>query len=334
MKRGPMALPAKGVMHDPAMSRVIDAQARMKEMQRELAALRADRDQLLSEYTDALKARTLAPVQVPRRRGGKDDLVRVSAGDLHGMRQDRKAVAAFLADVRRLDPDEIVLGGDMLEVGGWLSKTGTLGYVAESDYSYQEDCQAAGKFLDALQAAAPRAEIIMLEGNHEDRVERWCMEVTRAHGRDAEFLRAAFGPQIMLRIEERKIVYFRRSGNYLPGLPPGWIKRGKMFFTHELGSGKNAARDAALQTAGNVTYFHTHREDSATVVFPGVGIVKAFCPGCLCVRQPMWQHSKPTGWSHGYAVDIVASSGNFQRIHVPIWDGMSLAGPMVERFKS
>ena len=153
-------------------------------------------------------------------------------------------------------------------------------------------------------------------------------------GRDAEYLRAAFSPETLLRIKERGITYYRRSVYHIKGLPPGWIKLGKMFYVHELGAGKNAAREAAIKTAGNVTYFHAHREDEATVVFPGVGIVKAFCPGCLCDRQPMWRHSDPTSWSHGYAVDIIASSGNFQRIHVPIWDGESLAGTMVNRFKS
>jgi hypothetical protein len=107
-----------------------------------------------------------------------------------------------------------------------------------------------------------------------------------------------------------------------------------MYFTHTLGRGKSAAQQAASKTAGNVTYFCTHREDTATMVFPSVGLVKAFNPGCLCSLQPVWMNSDPTNWSHGYAIDIIAPSENFQRIHVPIWKGESLAGVMLQRFSS
>jgi hypothetical protein len=138
----------------------------------------------------------------------------------------------------------------------------------------------------------------------------------------------------MLRLDERNMSYYRRGVVYVEGLPPGWIKLGKMYFTHSFKITKNAARDTAEKTAGNITYFCTHREDTATVVFPSVGIVKAFNPGCLCKRQRLWQHSKPSTWSHGYGVDFIAKSGNFQRVHVPIWRGSSLARAMIERFKS
>jgi hypothetical protein len=240
----------------------------------------------------------------------------------------------MVRDLKTLDPDEIVIGGDLGEVGGWLAKYQAVGYVAEADYSYQEDMGACNWALDEIQTAAPHAEIHYLLGNHEDRVEKWIIDQTQAHQRDAKFLLDAFGPVAMMRLEERGIRWYSRDKTYARHCPPGWIKRGKMFFVHELGSGANAARGALLKTAGNVTFFHTHREDTATINFPGVGLVKAFCPGCLCVRQPMWQHSNPTNWSHGYAVDVIAKSGRFQRFHVPIWEGESFAGMMVERFKS
>jgi hypothetical protein len=90
-----------------------------------------------------------------------------------------------------------------------------------------------------------------------------------------------------------------------------------------------------LRRNGNVFVCgNTHREDTATIVFPSVGLVKAFNPGCLCSMQPIWMTSDCTSWSHGYAVDIIAKSDNFQRLHVPIWRGESLTGAMIERFKS
>lgn len=324
-------LSGKETTTDKAIERVIDAQSRVEAMRRELLALKADRAQLLSEYEDSRNKR-LVKVNYGKAAASKADRVRVSFGDVHGMMMDVAAVEAMLADVKRLDPDEVVIGGDLVECGGWLAKHHPMGFVATCDYTYQEDIAAANEFLDKLIAAAPHAEIHYIEGNHEDRVERWIVDQTLANGRDAAFLHRLASPMALLQLEARGIRYYRRSDVYGDGLPRGWIQLGKMFFTHSLTYSKNAARDAASQTAGNVTYFCTHREDSATIVYPAIGLVKAFNPGCLCKMQPIWKHSTPTSWSQGYAVDYIAKSGNFQRIHVPIWRGESLGVAMADRF--
>jgi hypothetical protein len=326
-------LKGKKFTADPAMEKVIAARASAEELRRYTKALEADRQLLLEEYNDMKNARPVPKSRPAPVHQSKSESVRVTAGDVHGMMMDRAAVDAFLRDVKTLNPDEVVLTGDIVECGGWLAKHMPIGFVATCDYSYQEDVRAASWFLDELQAAAPNAALHFLEGNHEDRVERWCVDQTMAHGRDSDFLRLAFSPFALLRLEERGIPYYRRTEIYGTGLPRGWIKLGQMFFTHSLTYSKNAARDAAIKTAGNVTYGCTHREDTATVVFPGVGIVKAFNPGCLCQMQPIWKHSDPTSWSQGYGIDFIAKSGSFLRVHVPIWRGESLAGSMVERFR-
>lgn len=326
-------LNGKPVIEDKAMRHVIDAQAKTRDAKRELDALRKDRQQLLEEYTDLRNARPVHVSPLVHQCPQKADRVRVSFGDVHGMLMDRGAVAALLSDLKLLNPDEIVLGGDIVECGGWLAKHQPLGFVANCDYTYQEDCQAANTFLDDVQAACPEAVIHYIEGNHEDRVERWCVDQTMANKRDAEFLRQAFAPQFMLRVKERGIHYYSRHEIYVDGAPRGWIKLGKMYFTHSLTYSKNAARDAAQKTAGNVTYFCTHREDTASIVFPSVGLVKAFNPGCLSQMQPLWKHSDPTSWSQGYAIDFIAKSENFQHIHVPIWRGESLGSCIVTRFR-
>lgn len=333
-KDGTINLRGKRVSSDPAMEKVIDAQSRLEDMGRQLSALKAERKMLLEEYQDMRSARPVPKSRPAADKPAKAETVRVSFGDVHGMMMDRAAVNACLRDIKRMNPDEVVIGGDLVECGGWLAKHMPIGFVATCDYSYQEDIGAASWFLDELQLAAPNAALHYIEGNHEDRVERWCVDQTMAHGRDAEFLRLAFAPSALLRLEERGIAYYRRTEIYGSGLPRGWIQLGKIFFTHSLAYSKNAAHDAAVKTAGNVVYFCTHREDTATVVFPGVGIVKAFNPGCLSQMQPIWKHSDPTSWSQGYGIDFIARSGNFLRVHVPIWRGESLAGAMVERFKS
>ena len=322
------------VSTDDAISEVTKSRAQLAKAKRELAAVIKDRDGLLKEFEDLRHATYPEPPKPIQATSKKDDFVRVICGDVHGCVMDRPAVEAFLADLQKWDPDEIVLGGDIVECGGFLAAHHTLGYVAQTEYSWQDDIAAGNWFLDEVQKAAPKAVIHFIEGNHEDRVERWIVDQTMRHSRDAEFLRRMIAPDVLLRLEDRGVNFYRRSQEVVPGLPPGWIKLGKIFFVHELGGGKNAAASAVGRTAGNVVYFHTHREDTATMVMPGVGLVKAWNPGCLCQRQPLWRHSDPTGWSHGYAVQFVSRSGEFLHLNIPIWGGRSLVGSMHNRMKA
>jgi len=289
---------------------------------------------LLREFEDFRSARRQPPVQKPpKKRGKSKSKIRVTVGDLHGQRMDRPAVNAFLEDLKALNPEEILLGGDMVECGGWLTKHHPIGFQAQTDYSYQEDIEAAAWFLDEVQARAPHATIKYTEGNHEDGVERLILDMVKAHQRDAEFMMKAFAPKSLLQLKERGIEYYGRHDQHEDDLPPGWIRWGKMCYVHELAGGKNAARSSLLSAATNVCFHHTHQEDTASIVFPGVGLVKAFNSGCLCKRQPVWRHSAPTSWSHGYGIEFIEPSGEFLRIHVPISDGHSFAGTMLDKLK-
>lgn len=322
------------VSDSDAIALVIKSKARQFELERENKALRKDRDDLLSEFTDYRNARHQPPVQKPpRARGKAKSKTRVTVGDLHGFRMDRHAVDAFLGDLKELDPEEILLGGDMVEAGGWISKHQPIGFQAQVSYSYQEDIAAANWFLDEVQARAPKAEIKYIAGNHEEKVERLLMDMVSAHGRDHQFLMDLASPRVLLRLKERGIAYYDRHEQHEEDLPPGWIRWGKVCYVHELGGGKNAARTSLLKAAANVVYFHTHREDTATIDFPGVGVVKAYNSGCLCQRQPVWMHTSPTEWVHGYGVEFIEPNDEFLRIHVPIIKGRSFAGTMMQKIR-
>ena len=327
-------LTAKRVSGDEAISEVISARAALAKVKRELSAVTKDRDELLIEYGDLQKAKYPVPPKPRKRTSSKDDFIRVIACDVHGSMMDRPAVEAFLADLKDWNPDEVVLNGDIIECGGFLAAHHTLGYVAQTAYSWQEDIAAGNWFLDEIQKAAPRAKIHYLFGNHESRTQRWIADQTMRHARDSEFLHSLLSPAVLLLLKERGVEFYDRSDYPIEGLPPGWIKLGKIFFVHELGGGKNAASAAVGRTAGNVVYAHTHVADVSTSVFPGVGLVTAWNPGCLCQRTPLWRNSNPTNWSHGYAVQFIAKSGEFIHLQVPIWEGRSLAGDLMGRMKS
>lgn len=273
----------------------------------------------LERTRQARKIRTPAIRQAKRR--GAGDVVRVVIPDTHGALVDPAALSAMLADIKTLDPHEIILLGDHVDCGGFLAQHHVMGYVAEADYTYEEDIGAANAFLDALQGCAPRAKIEYIEGNHERRVETWCVTQTLRNRKDAEGLRNLLSPEFRLHLAERGIAYYRQ-GEFHDGLPvPGVIRRGKCYFFHGVSTSKNATAATLDKIGGNCVFGHTHRAQSNVVRRISSGIVGSWNPGCLCRLQPLWQHTAPTDWSHGYAVQVVAPSGAFLHLNIPIIEG-------------
>lgn len=279
------------------------------------------------EETRATLKRTLdaRAVRIPTSKEARErqagDVVRVIIPDTHGAKADKRAVAALLADIKVLRPHEIIMLGDHVDCGGFLAQHHVMGYVAETSYSYEEDVEHANGFLDAVQIAAPGAKIEYLEGNHERRVETWCVTQTLRHAKDAEGLRQLYAPEFRLRLASRGISYYRQSVFYDGLSVPGVIKRGKCFFFHGISTSKNAVAATQDRIGGNCVFGHTHRAQSELARRVGTGVVGSWNPGCLCELQPLWQHTAPTNWTHGYAVQLVSQDGGFLHLNIPILDG-------------
>lgn len=249
-------------------------------------------------------------------------MIRVIVPDSHGAHIDRRARDAFLADLRQLDPDQLVFLGDHVDCAGTFS-THQRTYTNEIPETYEKDCEAANDFLDEAQKRAPRASGWYLEGNHEQHVERWASRQF-LNREDAEGLLAVYGPAAVLRLKDRGIRYFRRSEHYMGISIPGCIRLGRCFFVHGISHSKHAAAVHLARFGANVVFGHIHRSQSVverSVTSNGFG---AWCPGTLAKLQPLYKHTEPSSWSHGYAVQFVNKSGQFLHINVPILNGRSL----------
>lgn len=253
---------------------------------------------------------------------------RFAVPDTHGCLIDPQAASAFFSDMEIVKPAEVVLLGDHLECGGFLAQHHTLGYVAQTEYTFDEDVSATNQFLDRMQSIIPNARFDYIEGNHERRIENWCTTQALANKTDAEFLRRMFSASSVLHLEKRNINWIRQ-GVFYDDLPlPATIKRGLCYFTHGSSTAKHAASEHVKKFGGNVVYGHTHRADSYFIRTVKTGVIGAWSPGCLCVLQPLWQHTNPTDWSHGYGLQLVNPDGSFLHINVPIIDGKSYLHPL------
>lgn len=258
----------------------------------------------------------------------KGDFVEVIASDIHGNKHDPEAFAAFIADVQGLDPHRVFLGGDIMDCGGFLAEHHTLGYVAETEDSYESDLAATNDILNRIQGAAPRAQVHYLEGNHEWRVERWAVTQKLAHHRDVDMLRRTFCPEYRLGLAERGITYYRQGHMHNGCDVPGWVHLDKLHYVHKISNSVDAARAALSKTGGNVVFFDTHRAAFAPKMLPAVGLIAAWNPGCLCKRQPLWMNTNPTGWNHGYLVRFISHTGLFQMVNISIENGVSFGAAM------
>jgi hypothetical protein len=308
---------------------------RVTALERELATTRAElattRKRLEAAVTSAERARRVRispprPGRTTHRTPG--DTVRVLIPDTHGAKADRPALAALLTDLKTLDPDEIILLGDHVDCGGFLAQHHVLGYVAETAYSYEEDIAHANALLDQIATAAPRARLEYIEGNHERRVETWAVTQTLRHAQDSALLRRLVAPEYLLKLKERDIPYYRQ-GEFYDGLPvPGVIKRGKCFFFHGISTAKNAVAATIARIGGNCVSAHTHRAQSDIIRMVGTGVIGSWNPWCLCEMQPLWQHTAPTNWTHGYALQLVRPSGAFLHLNVPVLNGETHLGSL------
>lgn len=268
------------------------------------------------------KAKFTLPAGGKRQRDGKS-FIRVIVPDSHGAHIDRAAAAAFLGDLEELKPAQVVLIGDHLDCGGFLAQHQTLAFTPECDYSFEDDVAAANTLLDGIQKRTPDAEWWEIEGNHEVRIEKWIIKQTLAHSRDAKYLRRMFGPEHVLNLESRGIKYVKTDRQYHGLSKRGTIKLGKCLFQHGYRHGVNAARETLSDLGQNVVCGHTHRIDSCIKETAG-GWIGAWVFGCLCERHPLYYHSRPTNWAHGYGIQVVQPNGLFMSIAVPIVNGKSL----------
>lgn len=256
-------------------------------------------------------------------------MIRLIVPDAHGSEMDPAARRALLADARRLNPDEIVLLGDLVDVGGALSKHGPLA-LSDLEYSYTRDIDAGNDLLDALAAAAPSARWHYLEGNHEWHLERWAVQ-TFSHKLDARTVVDKLSPASLLRLDDRGIKFYRQFERYQGLAVPNTIRLGRCYFTHGSFVSKHATAAHVESFSANVVHGHTHRAQAYVTRTIRSEAIGGWCPGTLSKLRPTYLHTKPSAWTQGYGVQLInRRSGRFLHVNVPIVNGVSLLGPLLD----
>ena len=289
--------------------------AELSEARKQVETLQAALDQARTVHAK--------PHKQKRPRRVKGDFFRFFFPDTHGCFVDDAALAACLEDMATLQPREIYLMGDHLDCGGFLAQHHTLGFVAEADYTFESDVAAANSLLDEVQKRCPKAVITYLEGNHEERLEKYCVTAALRQSKDAAFLRKLIGPESVLHLEKRGIRYITKGKTYDDCRVQGTVKAGKCYVTHGTRHGKNAAQQMLNRFGACVVFGHVHKLLAAADRNVRDGEFAAWSVGHLSRQQPLWRHGDPTDWSQGYGFQVVTKTDDFLHINVPIIEGRS-----------
>lgn len=237
----------------------------------------------------------------------------VFGSDFHVPHHDKKLFRGFLKFCRDHKPDEVILGGDIIDNEASSEHGGN-----PSPPKLVDEARATRAFLDEVRKANRKAKITFLGGNHdEDRLERML-----AH--KAPTLVGAVTLPNLLGLKERDIDFH----------PYGTVLfRGRLGFTHGFYYNETHAQMHARKFGCNVVYGHSHRPQLYTCGIAGEKVRGAFGVGCMCTTQDVhYIKGRPSGWQQGFGVFYIAPDGSFTPYLVLcndssfIWNGKRYGG--------
>lgn len=238
---------------------------------------------------------------------------------------DRAALATVLSLVKHVNPDVIVIAGDILDLAEWSDK-----FIRSPDMynTTQPAIVEASWFLSQIRKLSPEVNVYLLEGNHEGRLSRainkqvpYAFGLTQPHNG----LPVLSVPNL-LGLDQLGITYV---GEY----PNGelWLADNlRAIHGDRIRAKSGATATAVLDDAQATTLFgHVHRcELASRTVFDigGARTISAFTPGCLCRIDGAVPAAKGrNNWQQG--VGVVDFNEQLVAITpVPIEQGVAMYG--------
>ena len=198
---------------------------------------------------------------------------------------DEAAIAVALGVIEEMNPDQVIMVGDNLdfaEFGKYLT-------AAPFKQMVQASIDRATMLCAQIRAAAPRAKITWIAGNHEARMARYIQTNAEAsfgitRGRANDELREGWpvlSVPFLCRMDEFGV-------DYLPGYPESahYINSNLMIVHGDKVVSNNSTTKKYLDNERiSVIYGHIHRNELAYRTYrtdQGPRTIMAASPGCLC----------------------------------------------------
>lgn len=213
--------------------------------------------------------------------------------------QDKKTMEAVLAYAKDNHWDGCLQLGDFMD-WDFISRWTVDNARRIEGQRFLKEYEGANKFLDTLQAAVrhknPKAEIVILQGNHDYRVEV-VMDKTPMYEGMLEM-------ETNLHFKERKITYWKYWEHRKP------YRIGKALFIHGAYTNDAHSKKTALNFNKNVFYGHTHDRQLYTKTTMGQSI-QAESLGTVSKYDLAYMGKKPSNWMQCVATFHFRENGEF-----------------------
>ena len=215
--------------------------------------------------------------------------------------------------IKQFKPDEIILLGDFMDVSSLSAWDYDKKRLMEGK-RFKKELDRSNKELDFLQQYTKK--IIYLEGNHEDRINRYLDKNPEMEG--------LIEVEEHLELRSRKIKFIKMNDLY---------KLGDMYFTHGMYTNLHHARKH-LQTLGcNICYGHQHSTQTAMQNMAMQKPYMAYALGTLGDKKPDYLKNRPGNWINQFGIFYWnESNGHFNLYPVNVikgkflWNGKSYGG--------
>ena len=217
---------------------------------------------------------------------------------------DRDFLSVTVELARAIQPDDITLLGDNMDLADWSDK-----FVRSPEFYFttQPAINELSWWLSQLRLACPHAKIYYIQGNHENRMELAIINHMAAayHLRPAneKVKLPAMSIPRLLNLDALDIEWI---GDY----PDGelWLNDGLKCVHGDKARAVPGGSARAILDASDVSviFGHIHRAESLTRTRhtrKGASIIRAMCPGCGCrLDGEVPGHTLSQNWSHGLGI--------------------------------
>lgn len=217
--------------------------------------------------------------------------------DLHFPHVDPVWEAVFLKAVEVIAPDEIIFGGDAIDAEAVSSHPKSTFMEMDETVPVFEEYELFGRFMTRAYKAAGGCGMSFIEGNHEYRILRMCLQMSGRFGRDVY---RVLNPQKNITercpAKMRWVSYAQNQVNILRLTED-------LVACHGWSHAKRAASVHLEKARGLSIWFnHTHRRQIETQTALDGRLIEGWSVGSGCKKQPYWQHGKPNDWVLGFGV--------------------------------
>lgn len=220
--------------------------------------------------------------------------------------EDTETLAAVLRYASRYKWDEVIQIGDLLDFDCISSHNANKLKLVEGK-RIQKDYDHAARFLDTWQRATPGAQWTILEGNHDERIERY-IETNPV-------LEGSLEMADRLRFKDRGIRWVRY-----------WTKGelysvGNAHFAHGLYCNKYHAERHASDYGVAIFYGHTHDVQEMPKTLRGSDkTIIGQSLGCLCRYNQPYMKGRPSKWQQAFGVFHFQLDGFFNHYVVRVFN--------------